>query len=93
MKEHRSSVLSKNMKSDLGEHVLKKIAHKIDFGSVKIIDGANNEKMRTVVEAVHIRMSQPSLNRQGGDDLPPVYTQLLGSRRRRGNHAKTGQPS
>ena len=37
MKEHKSSVLNKNMKSALEEHVLKKIRHKFDFDSVKII--------------------------------------------------------
>ena len=69
MKEHKSSVLNKNMKSALGEHELKKIGYKFDFDIVKIIDSKNNVKMRKVVEAIHIWMCKPGLNRKGGYDL------------------------
>ena len=58
---------------------------------MKIIDCENNEKMRTVVEAIHFRMGRPGLNRQGGYDLPPVYMQLFQGGER-GNQAKTGEP-
>ena len=64
MNEHRSSVLNKSMKSALENH--KKLSHKFDFDSVKIIDSENNKKMRKVVQAIHIRNCRPSLSRQGG---------------------------
>ena len=50
MKEPKSSVLNKNMKSALGKHLLKKTGHKFDFDSVTIIDSVNSEKMRNVME-------------------------------------------
>ena len=50
MKEHKSSVLNKNMKSAMEEHVLKKPGYKFFyFNSVKIIDSGNNEKMEKLV--------------------------------------------
>ena len=54
-----------------------KRCHKFDFDIVKIIDSENKEKMRKVVEAIHIRMHWPGLKRQGGYNLQPVYTELL----------------
>ena len=42
MKEYKSSVLNKNMKSAMGEHELKKPGHEFNFNRVKI----NNENMR-----------------------------------------------
>ena len=89
LKVHKSSVLNKNMKSALWEPVPKRIGHKFDSDNVNIIDSENNEKMRKIVEVIHIRMVQPGLNRQGGS---PVYTQLLQGDEW-GNRVKTGQPS
>ena len=50
------------MKSAFIEHVLKKPSHKFDFDSVTITDSENNEKVRKVVEAIHIRTCRPGLN-------------------------------
>ena len=45
--------------------MLNKPGYKFDFESVKVKYSENNEKMRKVVAAIHIRMHQPGRNRWG----------------------------
>lgn len=86
MKEHRDSVAKRNTKSALGEHIINNPGHNINFEDTKVIDSENKTLHRKVVEAIHIRDRNPSLNRQGGYDLPKIYTPLLRGVER-GGHA------
>ena len=77
IKEHKDSVMKKNTKSALGEHVINNPGHDIEFEKVKVIDSECRNLQRKVKEAIHIRERNPSLNRQIGYELPWIYTVVL----------------
>ncbi|XP_052268226.1 uncharacterized protein LOC127869610 [Dreissena polymorpha] len=54
--------------------------NKIDRNNTKILDSEDSHIKRRVNGAIHIKQRRPSLNRDGGLELPPVYNSLLGSR-------------
>ena len=63
--------------SPVGHH-LNYNKHKLDQDNIKIVDKDNRWFERGVREAIHIRTTSPSLNRdQGRHQLPPVYNSLL----------------
>ena len=51
--------------------------HQIDWDNVKILGRENHWLKRKIKEAIHIRCKRPSLNRDQGWDLPPIFCNLL----------------
>ena len=51
--------------------------HEMDWNDVKVLERENNTFRRKVKEAIHIKRRTPSLNRDQGLDLPPIYHTLL----------------
>jgi len=71
LEEHR-----KTTNSAIKEHI-DKTGHIIDWHSIKILDQDQNTSNRKIKEAIYIRKLKPSLNRDQGLDLPPIYHNLL----------------
>jgi len=51
--------------------------HEIDWEGVKILDKESVDIKRKIKEAIHIRRQRPTLNRDGGYDLPAIFDHLL----------------
>jgi len=49
----------------------------IDWKGVKILDKESVDIKRKIKEAIHIRRQRPTLNRDGGYDLPTSFDHLL----------------
>ena len=62
--------------SDVKDHI-KATGHKISIENTKIIDKEDNWHRRKIREAIHIARRSPTLNRDKGLELPPVYSSLL----------------
>jgi hypothetical protein len=62
--------------SAIHEHI-ERTGHRIDWDNIKIIDKEQDTIKRKIKEAIHIKLKKPSLNRDQGLDLPPIYNQLL----------------
>jgi hypothetical protein len=78
--EHR-----KTTTSAVNEHV-KDTGHKIDWEGVKVIGKEDNWAKRKIKEAIAIRKNKPSLNRDQGWDLPPIFCSLLSHDLTLGSH-------
>ena len=72
-KEHTSR---KGTNSAIKEH-LEAEGHTCTLDGVKILEKEEDWFKRKVKEAIQIHRHQPSLNRDKGLELPPVYSQLL----------------
>ena len=72
-KEHTSR---QNTNSPLKDHLME-CGHTCTLESAKILDKEENWFRRRVKEALHIRRERPTLNRDPGLELAPVYSQLL----------------
>ena len=72
-KEHTSR---KGTNSAIKEH-LENTGHKCTLDNTKIIDKEANWYRRKIKEAIHIQRHNPSLNRDKGLELAPVYSPLL----------------
>ena len=72
-KEHTSR---KGTNSAMKEH-LETAGHRCTLDEVKILDKEDNWYKRKVKEAISIQRHRPSLNRDKGLELPPVYSPLL----------------
>ena len=53
--------------------------HAIDWENVKVVDKDQQTIPRKIKEAIQIKRLKPSMNRDVGLDLPPVYDHLLSS--------------
>ena len=72
-KEHTTR---KNTNSAIKEH-LEATNHRCSMDNVKILDREDNWYKRKIKEAIRIQRHQPTLNRDKGLELPPVYSSLL----------------
>ena len=72
-KEHTTR---KNTNSAVKEH-LEATNHRCSMENVKILEREENWYKRKVKEAIMIQRHQPTLNRDKGLELPPVYSSLL----------------
>jgi hypothetical protein len=72
-KEHTTR---KNTNSAIKEH-LTDSGHKCSWDDVKILDKEENWFRRRIKEAIQIQKLRPSLNRDMGHELAPVYNTLL----------------
>ena len=66
----------KSTSSAVNEHQ-KDTGHEIDWGNVKVIGKEEHWMQRKIKEAIAIRRHKPSLNRDQGWDLSPVFNSLL----------------
>ena len=57
---------------------------KMDDG--KVIAREDNMWWRKICESIEIRTRHPTINRDQGYELPPIYDELLSSDRRSGGH-------
>jgi hypothetical protein len=71
LEEHKKSATSA-----INEHC-SQTGHQIDWDEVKIVGTESNWTKRKIKEAIAIRKSKPSLNRDQGWDLPPIFCSLL----------------
>ena len=71
VEEHR-----KLTSSAVHEH-MSTTGHRIDWNKVKVIDSEPVEHRRKTKEAIHIKQRRPTLNRDAGTDLPPIFSSLL----------------
>ena len=72
-KEHTTR---KNTNSAVKEH-LEATNHRCSMENVKILEREENWYKRKIKEAIMIQRHQPTLNRDKGLELPPVYSSLL----------------
>ena len=72
-KEHTSR---QGTNSAVKDHI-HETGHKISIDNVKIIDKEENWHRRKIREAIQIARRSPTLNRDKGLELPPVYNSLL----------------
>ena len=72
-KEHTSR---KGTNSAVKEH-LEATKHTCTLEEVKVLEKENDWFRRKVKEAIMIQRHQPTLNRDKGLELPPIYSQLL----------------
>ena len=72
-KEHTNR---QGVNSAVKEH-LSNTGHKCTIDNVKILSKEDNWHKRKIREAIQIARHSPSLNRDRGLDLPPVYSSLL----------------
>lgn len=54
-----------------------KTNNEIDWEGVKILDQETVDIIRKFKEAIHIRRQHPTLNRDGGYELPAIFNHLL----------------
>ena len=80
MEEHRKTTSSavREHQTDTG--------HEIDWENVKIIGKESQWMKRKIKEAIAIRRDKPSLNRDQGWDLPPIFNSLLSHDLTMGSH-------
>ena len=71
IKEH----LSRNS-SAVNEHC-KLTGHSVDSSKIKVIATENNTFKRRIREAIEIKLSKPSLNRDNGFELASIYDTIL----------------
>ena len=77
VKEHRDACQKGALeKSALAEHAWMN-HHPIQWEEVSVIDRARTAKELLVKEAIHIRLNHPSLNRDGGLELPRCWMAAL----------------
>ena len=77
VKEHRDACQKGALeKSALAEHAWMN-HHPIKWEEVSVIDRARTAKELLVKEAIHIRLNHPSLNRDGGLELPRCWIAAL----------------
>jgi hypothetical protein len=72
-KEHTARKYSN---SPLKEH-MEATGHKCSMQNVKVIEKEDNWFRRRVKEAIHIRRSRPTVNRDAGMELPHIYSQFF----------------
>ena len=86
MKEHRDACQKGTLeKSALAEHAWEN-HHPIKWEETTVIDQARTSKELMLKEAIHIRLNHPSLNRDGGLELPGCWMAAL----RKANPATSG---
>ena len=83
--EHYIGETARTLEKRLGEHQKQTTSairehqsqanHEIDWEGVKIVDKEFVDVKRKIKEAIHIR--RPTLNRDGGYDLPASFDHLL----------------
>ena len=71
--------------SAVNEHQTK-TGHEIDWENVKVIGKEEHWVKRKVKEAIAIRRDRPSLNRDQGWELPPIFNSLLSHDLTMGSH-------
>ena len=77
IKEHCSAVeKGYTRQSGIAEHAYEK-HHDIDWDGVQILDQESDHAKRLVCEALHIRISNPSMNRERGVEVPAQLVKLL----------------
>ena len=60
----------------VGEHC-KDTGHNIPWDNVRIIASENTTSRRKIREALEISVNNPSLNRDSGYEIPPIYRTVL----------------
>ena len=75
-REHYIGETARTLEKRLGEHQ-SQANHEIDWEGVKILDKESVDVKRKIKEAIHIRRQRPTLNRDGGYDLPAIFDHLL----------------
>ena len=78
MKEHRRST---SPRTAVGEH-----EHPVTEDDVKVIGREDHTFRRKIRESIEIRTRGPTINREEGYKLPPIYDELLSRDRRSGGH-------
>ena len=78
MKDHLSA---RAPLTAIGEH-RSNHGHQITTDDVKIVGKEEHLWKRKILESIEIKSRTPTLNRDTGYDLPPIYSQLLSSGRR-----------
>ena len=77
MKEHQDACQKGTLeKSALAEHAWEN-HHPIRWEEATVIDQARTPKELMLKEAIHIRLNHPSLNRDGGLELPGCWMAAL----------------
>ena len=77
MKEHQDACQKGTLeKSALAEHAWEN-HHPIKWEETTVIDQARTSKELMLKEAIHIRLNHPSLNRDGGLELPGCWMAAL----------------
>ena len=76
IEEHQKSVAKQTLHSALSEHSMK-TNHSIDWDGVKVLQRETAVIPRKICEAIQIKRKTPSLNRDGGYMLPPVYEAVV----------------
>ena len=71
-KEHRNL----DKPTGVGDHCLN-TGHSVSMENTRILEREENWLKRKVKEAIHIRQQQPSMNRDQGYQLPPIYYRII----------------
>ena len=75
----------KSSSSAIYEHQVTQ-RHSIDWDNPRILEREDNTTKRKLKEAIQIKKRNPSLNRDSGMDLPPIYGTLLSHDLTQGGH-------
>jgi hypothetical protein len=78
VKEHRST--TRESLSAVGKH-LKYTGHSVSWDNIDVLSREDNWYKRKLREAIDIHQGAPSLIRDAGVELPPIYTGLLSRER------------
>ena len=78
-KEHCDAIrLGQTAKSAIAEHVHQHMElHNMDWGKLKVIDRARNNRERKIREAFHNEQLKPAINRDAGIDRSKTWSAVL----------------
>lgn len=75
--QHKNSIKNNTNKTALSEHALN-LFHNFDFNNVKILDKENNENKRYILEMLHIKTNNTSVNyKTDYQNLNNIYNNIL----------------
>ncbi|XP_067671808.1 uncharacterized protein [Haliotis asinina] len=78
LKEHQTSVTKQDSKSAIADHIRDHPNHPINWNNFKILEkNQSDDKIRKLLETLHIMKIEPAINRDEGYQIPLAYHHLI----------------